>query len=400
MTHYTKAFALTCLTLAASLCSIPTSAHAAKLVTDISQKAKPATLKILIASPAKETILEVKGRYHIYNPENSLPILASTQSSRDLLTISEQGMKWGSHLPPSIFQMRIVPEDSQTTILVNGIQYRGCVEAYLLKGSLHVVNEIDVESYLKSVLTAQFPQPLGDEVMESIAILARTNAYYFIGKNAHSFWHLKAKDVGYLGYGVTMQNLHVDRAVDSTRHMVLTYNGTPFATSWTSNSAGKTADYAAIFRKSIQVPHGITSSIAAKDRAKHHWSFTVTKQHLAKVAGLKTISQVNLYNDPSSGKVYAIKLADHKTSQDIDFFKLQTALGKNRLRSTDFNVDVKGDQVTFSGYGEGHGVGLCLYSAEAMEKAGQPCSKILTHFFPETKLENIRAFPGKVISQQ
>ena len=54
-----------------------------------------------------------------------------------------------------------------------------------------------------------------------------------------------------------------------------------------------------------------------------------------------------------------------------------------------------GDQIVFKGFGEGNGVGLCLFSASAMADKGEKAPKILSAFYPETQLENIRAFESK-----
>ena len=98
-------------------------------------------------------------------------------------------------------------------------------------------------------------------------------------------WHVDAQEVGYQGYAVTLQNLHVDRAVNNTRHMVMTYHGQPFPTSWTKDSAGKTADFASIYRKEVEAPKGVEAPFAAHDREKHAWNFSISKQDLAKALG-------------------------------------------------------------------------------------------------------------------
>ena len=66
---------------------------------------------------------------------------------------------------------------------------------------------------------------------------------------------------------------------------------------------------------------------------------------------------------------------------------------KNHLLSSDFTVSVKDDAILFSGFGKGPGVGLCLYSAEALAGNGENAVKILSKFFPETYLYNLNAQP-------
>ncbi len=379
----------TCSLLALTLMGSISGLEAARLQTDISQHSKPATIKVLLVKHAKDLTLEVRGRYQIYTPGDGVLITSGLSGKKAPLSLTENGMKWGDLLP-GVLEARIVPGDSQSSILVNGIQYRGCIEIYADGKSFNVVNELDVENYLRSILTSQFPTPLNPEVMDAIAITERTNVYHQVVRNPHVYWHVDAADVGYQGYALVFQNLHVDRAIESTRHMVLTYNNTPFATGWTKDSAGKTAEFASIFRKEAPAPAGVQTPYAAKDRDKHQWSFSLSKDQLAKLAKVSDVQGLDLYRDKVSNKVYAAKLKSRDKAQNIDFFRLQKILGKNKLLSNDFTVTAKGDSLVFSGYGEGHGVGLCLYSAEIMAEQGEKAPKILSTFFPKTKLENMR----------
>ncbi len=367
-----------------------------ELPTDISQKAKPATIKVLVSKQKEKIFLEIKGHHFVYNPLNEL-LLSEESSTKHKVSTGDRGLNWGD-LFPGIFQIRIVPADSQSTILVDGIEYRGCVEIYDLKGKLYAVNEVDIERYLKSIMTAQFTADLDEEVMDAVAITARTNAYYLVSRKSEAYWHVDSQDVGYQGYAVTLQNLDIDRAINNTRHMVMLYKGAPFPTTWTKDSAGKTADYATIFRKDVRTPHGVDSPFAAHDREKHAWVFSISKKDLAKALGAVKVSEFDLYQDDKSQKVYGARLKDSDNVLQFDFTKLQSALGAARLKSNDFTVEVNDDQLVFKGFGEGNSVGLCLFSASAMADKGHKAPKILASFFPETKLENIPSFDGKAIA--
>jgi stage II sporulation protein D len=385
--------------LAASLVACPLApisllAAGIEIPTDFSQKEKPATIKILIDKQKSKILLEAKGRYNVYNPQNEYLVASGASTSRHVLTPSESGLKWGE-LFPGIFQIRVVPADAQSTVLVDGIEYRGCVEVYDFKGKLYVVNEVDIERYLKSIMTSQFINELDEEVMDAVAIAARTNAYFLVSHKMESPWHVDAQDVGYQGYAVTLQNIHVDRAVNNTRHMVMTFHGQPFPTSWTKDSAGKTADFASIYRKEVEAPKGVEAPFAAHDREKHAWNFSISKQDLAKALGAARVNSFDLYQDKKTQKVYGARVKDGEELRQFDFTKLQKALGAARLKSNDFNILVQGDQIVFKGFGEGTGVGLCLFSASAMADKGEKAPKILTAFYPDTQLENIRAFEKK-----
>lgn len=370
------------------------SAGGTEIPTDLSQKEKPATIKVLIAQKKSEIFLEAKGNYSIYNPQNEHLLSSGISTKRHLLTSTDQGLKW-KDLFPGIYQIRLVPNDSKGSLLVDGIEYRGVIEIWDFKGKLYVVNEVDIERYLKSILTSQFPNAIDEEVMDAIAIVARTNAYYLASRKLDAPWHVDASEVNYQGYAVTLQNLHVDQAVNNTRYMVLTYHGKPFATTWSKDSAGKTADYSTIFRKDVESPKGVETPFAAHDREKHAWNFSISRQELAKALGAARINAFDLYQDKKSQKVYGARVKDGTALRQFDFSKLQKALGAARLKSNDFNILVQGDQIIFKGFGEGVGVGLCLLSAQAMADKGDKAPKILSAFYPETQLEKMRSFGEK-----
>lgn len=358
--------------------------------TDISQNDKPATIKVLIGKQKEKIYLEAKGPHNIYNPLNGILLAEESSKTKEWVTTNNNGLQWNGVLP-GVFQFRVVPTNSQTTLHVDGNEYKGCLEVYEMKGKLYVINEIDIERYLKSTLASLPVTEMDEEVMDAIAIAARTNAYYLATRKSEAFWNVDAQEVGYQGQGVTLQNLDIERAINSTRHMVMLYKGAPFPASWTKDCAGKTADYQSIFRKAARAPHGVDSPFAAHDREKHAWKFAISKKELAKALGAKFVTSLDLYKDEKTEKVYAARLKDSTNEVQFDFTKLQTALGAARLKSNDFTVEISGDQVVFQGYGEGSGVGLCLYSASALADKGSKAPKILATFFPETQLQNVRS---------
>jgi SpoIID/LytB domain protein len=370
------------------LAAITVSA-AAPQATDFSQKSKPATVKVLLHRQVPEAILEAKGRYEIYYPLNETKISSGINSNRHTISVSEYGLKWDEDFK-GFHQLRFVPVDSQSSLLVNGIQYRGCVEVWSNDGKLNIINEVGVEHYLKSTLSTVFPQPLHDEVMNAITIVARTNAYFVGNRNKQAAWHVLASDVGYQGSSI-LPRKHIDRAVDSTYHLIMTYNEAPFAATWTQNSAGKTVDFAAVFRKAISTPPGVTAPIAAKNRQQSKWTCALPKSMLADATHLSEVNSVDIYVTPQADKVYAVKVSGETQVKDFDFTTFQRIIGSQKLKSNDFTVQTHGDELVFTGFGEGPGVGLCLYSAKAQAEKGEKAPQILQAFFPETKLEKVNS---------
>ncbi len=365
-------------------------AKAQTLPTDYAQKIKPTTIKVLLQDKADSLLLEVNGSYKVFCPHTNVLIFSSSSAKRATITPKEQGLFWKETLPGT-YGIRIVPSDKNTTIFVNGIQYKGCLEVYDVGNSLRAINEVDVENYLRSCLTAEIGKITEPELLNALAIVARTNAYNLVQKQHQAAWHVTAAESGYTGAALTMQNLPLEKAISDTRHAILTFEGKAFPASWTENSAGKTASFSSIFKENAPAPKGVILAGMESERAKSSWSFQVTKAELAKIANLPAASQISIFTEKESGKVYAMKIENESKAKVLDFFALQNELGKSRLKSNDFTIEVSEQTVRFKGYGEGNGVGLCLHTAALMAKQGVDAKKILSEFFNGTELEKLRS---------
>lgn len=364
----------------------------------IAEPMAPRNIQILLEKESEGVLLEVKGPYYIFNPDDGVRISSGLVGKRFMVHEIDSGLKWGEEFP-GVHQIYLKPRSPETTIFVNGIQVAGSLAIYGVHRKINVVNDLDIESYVKSSLTSQFPFSLEPEVMSALAILVRTDAYYRINQaNPNSFWHIAAKDVSYQGSALIVQNSSIDRAVESTKHLILLHpehgHDQPFATTWTEHSAGKTAPYASIFRKDALAPaKGVAAPHAQLARQDAKWTYKISQKHLGHLFNVSQIKSIELFTDPDSNKVYGLRIKDGAEGHDIDFLTLQQKLGAAHLQSSDFTVSLKDDAVIFTGFGKGHGVGLCLYSANALAQNGENAIKILSKFFPETYLYNLNAIP-------
>ncbi|MBM3192015.1 MAG: hypothetical protein FJZ63_05130, partial [Chlamydiae bacterium] len=355
---------------------------------------KPAMVKVLLKKNAEGALVEIKGNYQVIDPLTQKILSSGLRGKRFYLYPHQEGIKWGEDFIGT-YQIKIQTNSPESSILVDGIQYKGNLEVYHIDGNVSFINEVEVESYLKSILAPRFAHHIQDVVMDALAIVARTNVYYQVLHNKDSYWHIDAHDVDYRGYAATLFNLNVDRAVDNTRFLIMTYEKQPFATTWSENCAGKTASYQSIFRKNVSSPGGIKSAFAERARKEFHWSFCVPKAKIAKIAKTNRITNLDLYIDSNSEKVYAIRVQDGSHFKEVDFFHLQKGLGNNLLLSNDFTISIEGNSVIFDGFGEGCSVGLCIYSATQMALRGDSAPEILGTFYPYSHIEQLRSLPEK-----
>lgn len=369
-------------------------ARALDLPKDHAQVAKPATIKVLLMERQPSILLDVKGSYKLFCPHTNVQISSGSSAKKDFLTPGAQGLVWGKLLPAAQ-SIRVVPSNGEASIFINGIQYKGCVEIFDLGNSLRVINEVDIESYLRSCLATKFFDVSESEVLNSLAIIARTRAYYLAQKETLAPWHITAEAAGYRGQAVTLQNLALEKAIEETRHAILTYENQPFAACYTENSAGKTASFSSIFRSKSPSPEGVILSGMESERLKSAWSFQLPKQELASLLHVEELGSFTPCTEKKSGKVYAVKVRNKDEIKTIEFFSLQKMIGKEKLKSNDFTVEVANEVVRFSGYGEGFGVGLCIYAANMMAKQGLDAKRILSEFYSQTTLEKHRSLVEK-----
>ncbi|HTK60129.1 MAG TPA: SpoIID/LytB domain-containing protein [Candidatus Baltobacteraceae bacterium] len=103
-----------------------------------------------------------------------------------------------------------------------------------------VINELPIEQYLKGMKETSAASPL--EYQKTMAVAARSYANWHL-THPGKHWHFTVDavyDQVYKGYVAESQNPVMFRAVDATRGMIVTYDGTPVVTPYYSSSDGRT----------------------------------------------------------------------------------------------------------------------------------------------------------------
>lgn len=184
---------------------------------------KAPSIKVLVEKDVPGCLLEVQGRYNIYDPYSGKRISTRFVPKSNYMQPVIEGLKWGEVFPGT-FQLAIVPDNPQATVSINGIQYRGAVIVYNIDGKLNVVNDVAVEDYVHSILTTQFAGSGDSEALAALAIAARSDACYQAMRSRNPYFDVVADDVGYEGHAVTSPGSDVAKAMRSTRQLVLSYN--------------------------------------------------------------------------------------------------------------------------------------------------------------------------------
>ena len=122
-------------------------------------------------------------------------------------------------------------------------EYRGTLEVIAQSGGFIIVNEVDIEEYLYSVVPSEMPISFGIEALKVQAVTARSFAYnQFYGNNFHRFGANVCDSVMSQVYNNIREAPASMQAVRETRGLCLTFEGSVISANFFSTSAGVTAN--------------------------------------------------------------------------------------------------------------------------------------------------------------
>ncbi len=126
----------------------------------------------------------------------------------------------------------------------NDNEYRGALEVHRYENVLHVVNDVNIEDYLKGLAEISATDPY--EKIKAVIVLARSYAYFYANlaeKFPGAPFNLSddpERSQKYLGYGFEKRNTTGVKAVVDTKDRVVTYNGKLIKTPYFSSDDGRT----------------------------------------------------------------------------------------------------------------------------------------------------------------
>jgi len=134
--------------------------------------------------------------------------------------------------------------------------YRGVIEIrHDNAGRLSVINVVDVETYLRGVVSSEMPATYPLAALQAQAVAARGQALMKAGRHAKEGFDLCATQHCQVYGGATSEALRSDEAVVSTRGQFLVYNGRLADTLYASTCGGHTANSEDYWPQMAPVPY-------------------------------------------------------------------------------------------------------------------------------------------------
>lgn len=274
--------------------------------------------------------------------------------------------------------------------------YRGRIFLWARRGGLVIVNELDLEDYLRGVVPAEIPAAFAPAAVQAQAIAARTYALATAGRHAAEGYDLCDGSHCQVYLGAAAEDPRADAAVFATAGLIATYGGQPIQAVYHDCCGGRTASNEATWSGSTPLPylrpiadcHGEAPNCARAPNAV--WTRQVPQARLAAALSRFGVTAPIAAIEPvaveENGRPREFRIRSAAGEVTLLAGALRTAvndaLGWDTLPSADFVAAPNGDAIVFAGRGSGHGVGLCQWGADGLAKAGRSAAEIIAHYYP------------------
>ncbi len=284
---------------------------------------------------------------------------------------------------------------NNSLIKINKKNYKGKIIIRREEKKYLIINEIDIEEYVKGVITQEIGMSWHSEVIKAQSIIARTYAYYYVQKAPDAIYHLKADYLSQVYGGVNSETEKTNKLVEETRGIIIVSNSKPIIAYYHSDSGGHTETSKNVW--------GITDNYTISKIDKYgvsspvrYWKTRIKSDEIKEKLNnngynVNEIEKIIFKNRTASGRYKTIEIYYDGGKLELDSNKFRILMdSQSQIKSTLF-IDIykDGDYFCFEGRGFGHGVGLAQWSAKEMAESGKNYKEILEYFYKNIEFANL-----------
>ena len=278
------------------------------------------------------------------------------------------------------------PDDEKSVVQVSGL-----VQLVRRGKGLLVINQVDLEEYVKGVVPAEVNSAWHPEMLKAQAVAARTYALYQHMLSASRDYDVAAGIQDQVYRGRQGIDARVEQAVESTRGLVITHQGAPIYAAFSSTAAGITEDAVIVWSKDLPYLKGVECPFDLESpyyQWKASFKLETLEQNLRQQGfTVGTIATLTPLVYSRAGRVATLRILHSKGELMLRGEELRKAVGYTVVPSTQFTIESFGPDVVLAGYGAGHAVGLCQWGAKELAELGYAYPSILRYYYPGTELQ-------------
>lgn len=308
---------------------------------------------------------------------------------------------------------------SEDGVLISSIQrqcgnpvYQGTIYVRKEKEGFLIINELNLEDYLKAVVPSEMPASYEMQALMAQAVCARTYAYKQMENQSLKAFGADVDDsVNFQVYQNLSSQEQTTQAVEATKGQVLTYNGELIEAFYFSTSSGKTSTDE-VWGNETVLPY--LKSVACTFDSEEVWSEwevclpweTIqqrTREYFEVEAEFLSMEIVRKAQNGAATELRVItEEGAYSVQQEYEIRKFLSPKGcvingKDGSQNTGgallpsscfvFEI-VEGEEILLTGKGYGHGVGMSQNGANEMARRGYLYQEILHYFFNDVTIEN------------
>ena len=320
--------------------------------------------------------------------------------------------------------------------------YAGNIEVVKDSGGLVLINDLNLETYLYSVVPSEMPASYEIEALKAQAVCARSYAYRQIMLNGYASYGAHVDDsVSYQVYNNLTTNDKVIQAVNETAGKVLKFGDEVATTYYFSTSCGYTTDET-IWKNGLKENSYISGKLLNDTKSRldlrdekafrkfilnetydtydskeawYRWDMAVPVEHISNticsIENIGAVKNIEVTERNDGGVVHKVLITGEDGQLEIMYeHAIRTALnGKGQTIKRNYGKDATGGNMLPSGFfvidrvetdgkltgfrfrggGFGHGAGMSQNGANHMAEAGKSYEEILNLFYEGTTLSQI-----------
>ena len=263
------------------------------------------------------------------------------------------------------------------------------------------VEEVELDSYLLNVVSAEMPAAYEIEALKAQAIVARTYTIYKIkngGKHENAdicdsslccqAWISKENRLARWEENVKEEYWKkIEEAVNTTKGKYITYNGEVINAFFHSNSGGTTELPINVWGGSYPYLQIVETS-GEEAYSGYSSEVRISKDELISKMFTKYIdfeinfedeNCIKILENNESNRVKKIKIGN----KELTGVEVRNLFG---LKSAKFSFEIVENEMIFSVIGYGHGVGLSQSGSDSLAKQGYDYISIIKHYYKDVEI--------------
>lgn len=382
-------------------------------------------VRIALGTSSKPIALSASSDWRIYNRARDSHLMTGKAGETINIELAAGRLRSvhangkGSDRLAGPFLVRALSPDGLLSF--NKKRYRGELVVSVTDSGMLVVNRLPMEAYLRGVVPLEIGRRTREEfaAVQAQAVAARSYSYSHIGITTARGFDMFATVQDQVYGGVDAETAQTDEAVRTTAGMVLKYAGRVLAnTPYSSTCGGQTAATTEVWWKEKDQPflQSVSDRIPGTDRfycdpsPRFKWTQSFTGDELNAVI-TKYLATYSNAPKGDIGRVRMVRELGRTETDRMRALEVTTERGTYTVRANDirfvlrnpagailnstyFKAEVSAGpsgvtQLTATGRGFGHGIGMCQWGAIGRARAGQDYKTILTTYYRGTTVEPI-----------